>query len=338
VDFLYPTQIELRSIAQLKLPRLMENRVIFDAGFFPIRSSDSHLLEWEQLDNWTGLQQARGLNGRPSQVRPIGGQRYSVQPGVYGEYELVDEQELTTRRPWGTFVGNVNIEDLVQEKQERLLMRRLDRIELICWTLLLTGTFSVPAPNGSVVHVDSFTTRSYSASVPWSTAATSTPLADLRAVKLLSRGYSVNFGAGSKLYVNQVTANNILANLNSADLYGRRTSGLATINSPGEVQQLLTGEGLPTIVPYDEGYIDENNVFQLYIPNGKGVLIGSRRDGQPVGEYRMTRNANNPGMSPGAYTKVVDDPDEVPRSVAVHDGHNGGPVLYFPSAIVVMNV
>lgn len=338
VEFLYPTQVELRSIAQILLPRFMENRVIFDANFFPIRNSDSHLLEWEQLDNWTGLQQARGLNGRPSQVRPIGGQRYSVQPGVYGEFELVDEQELTTRRPWGTWDGTVNISDLIQTKQQRLLMRRLDRIELICWTLLLTGAFSVPAPNGSIVHVDSFTTRSYTPLVPWSTALTSTPLADLRAVKLMSRGYSVNFGAGSKLYVNQQTANNILSNINPADLYGRRTSGLATINSPGEVQQLLTGEGLPTIVPYDEGYLDENNVFHLYIPDGKGVLIGSRRDGQPVGEYRLTRNANNPNMQPGAYTKVVDDPDDVPRSVEVHDGHNGGPVLYFPSAIVVMNV
>jgi hypothetical protein len=91
-------------------------------------------------------------------------------------------------------------------------------------------------------------------------------------------------------------------------------------------------------VIYDEGYLDEAGVFTLYIPNGKAVLIGSRRDGQPVGEYRMTRNANNPGISPGAYTKVVDDPDDVPRSVEVHDGHNGGPVLYFPSAIVVVTL
>lgn len=338
MEFLYPTQTELRSIAQIKLPRFMENRVIFDRNFFPIVNSDSHRLEWEQLDNWTGLQQARGLNGRPSQVRPLGGQRFSVTPGVYGEFEVIDEVELTTRRPWGTWVGQINIEDLVTEKQDHLLTRRLDRIELICWTLLLTGTFSVPAPNGSVVHVDSFATRSYSATVPWATSLTATPLADLRAVQLLSRGYSVNFGAGAKLYVNQVTANQILSNTNPADLYGRRTSGLATINTASEVQQLLTGEGLPQIVVYDEGYIDENGVFRLFIPNNKGVLIGSRRDGQPVGEYRMTRNANNPGLAPGPYTKVVDDPDNVPRSLEIHDGHNGGPVLYFPSAIVVMTV
>lgn len=336
MEFIYPTQTELRTIAQIKLPRLAQNRVAFD--IMPMRDTDAYLLEWEQKDIFKGLQQARGLNGRPAQVPGIGGARYQVQPGVYGEYELIDEQELTTRRPWGAFTGTVNINDLVAEKQEHLLTRRLDRIEWIIWQLLLNGTFTVPMPNGAVAHVDSFTTQSYSAGVAWGTAATATPLADLRAVKLKSRGYSVNFGAGSKLYVNQVTANQILGNLNAADLYGRRTSGLATINSPGEVQQLLTGEGLPTIVPYDEGYYDENGVWQLYIPNNKAILIGSRTDGAPVGEYRMVRNVNNPGMSPGAYTKVVDDPNRTPRSVEVHDGHNGGPVLYYPSAIVVMTV
>jgi hypothetical protein len=68
------------------------------------------------------------------------------------------------------------------------------------------------------------------------------------------------------------------------------------------------------------------------------VVIGNRRDGQPIGEYRMTRNANNPGAAPGPYMKIVDDPDEVPRTVAVHDGHSGGPVVYYPSAIAVMTV
>jgi hypothetical protein len=48
---------------------------------------------------------------------------------------------------------------------------------------------------------------------------------------LLSRGLSVNFGAGSTLYVNRATANALLNNLNPADFYGRRTAGLGTFNS-----------------------------------------------------------------------------------------------------------
>jgi hypothetical protein len=337
-DFIYPTTIELRTIAQTLLPRLEQNRVVFSTGFFPIRSVDSHLLEWEQKDNYVGLQQARGLNGRPSMVRPIGGRRYQVEPGVYGEFEMIDERELTTRRQWGSFESPINISDLVLEAQNKLLQRRFDRIEKIVWDLLLNGTFSVPGPNGAILHVDSFSTQTFAASVPWATPATSTPLADLRAVQLKSRGYSVNFGSTAKLYMNRTTFNTMLINTNSADLYGRRTSGFGTINGPNQLNELLMTDDLPSIVIYDEGYLDEGGLFQLFIPNNKVVMIGARRDAEAVGEYRMTRNATNPGMSPGAYTKIVDDPNEIPRSVSVHDGHNGGPVLFYPSAIVVLTV
>jgi hypothetical protein len=332
-EFIYPTLLQMQQIQRTLLPRLEANRVVFQPNFFPVRFVDSHLLEWQQRDNFIGLQQARGLNGRPSQVRPIGGQVFQFEPGVYGEFQDVDERELTTRRQWGSFDAPINISDLVLEKQEHLLQRRLDRIELIIWTLLLNGQFSVPAPNGAVVHVDKFSTQTYSVGVPWSTYATATPLADIRAVQLLSRGYSVNFGASARMYMNRVTFNNILSNANALDLYGRRGIGGGTLGPDG-VNAILAGEDLPGIVIYDEGYLDENGVFRLFLPNGKIVLIGARRDGEPVGEYRMTRNANNPGMAPGPYTKVVDDPDNVPRTVTVHDGHNGGPIIYFPSAIV----
>lgn len=48
----------------------------------------------------------------------------------------------------------------------------------------------------------------------------------------------------------------------------------------------------------------------------------------------MTRNANNQGAAGGPYAKVIDKTkDHVPPSVEVHAGHNGGVVIYYPSAI-----
>jgi hypothetical protein len=53
----------------------------------------------------------------------------------------------------------------------------------------------------------------------------------------------------------------------------------------------------------------------------------------------MTRNANNPGMAPGRYQKIIDrGENEVPRKIEVHRGHNGGPVIYFPGSIVAMTI
>jgi hypothetical protein len=250
---------------------------------------------------------------------------------------IIDERQITQRRPWGSFAGSIDITDLVREAQDKLLNRELDRQELTVWTLLATGTFSV-SDGTSVLHTDSYTTQTYSAGVVWATAATSAPLADFRAVQLKSRGYSVNFGAQAKAFMNRSTLNALLSNTNAADIGGRRLAGLSSINSLDDANRLLAMDDLPQLVPYDQGYIDEAGTFQLFIPNNKVIVVGARRDGDPVGEYRLTRNANNPDVGPGSYDKVVDDPNRVPRTVEVHRGHNGGVVIYHPAAVVVMTV
>jgi hypothetical protein len=87
----------------------------------------------------------------------------------------------------------------------------------------------------------------------------------------------------------------------------------------------------------DDGYFDDNGTFQLFIPNGKVVVIGLRPNGRPAGAYRMTYNVTNNGG--GSYMFVDDSRGEdVPPQIVVQRGHNGGPVIWFPSAIVVMNV
>jgi hypothetical protein len=335
--YTFPTQAELQLIAQDKTPRLTADRLGFQ--IMPPRETRSSLIRWTQKDNFTGLQNARGLNGDPTRVKRLGAKTYQMEPGVYGEYEVVDELEMTTRAAYGTWATPISVDDLVMECQDHLLGRRLDRIEYIIWTLLVTGTFSVATPYGPVVHTDSYTTQTYSAGVTWATSATATPLANFRAVQLLGRGRSANFGGGAMAVMNRTTYNTILANTNANDLAGRRTAGLTTPLTPGELNTVLAGEDLPKIVIYDEGYIDESNTFQLYVPNNKVVVVGQRPAGQVIGEYIFTFNANNPAGAPGPYMKIIDRGEEtVPRKIEVHDGHNGGPALYFPGSIVVMTV
>lgn len=334
-DFLYPSNIALSQIAQELIPRLIAQRPVFD--MFPIREKDAAIIEWEQKDNYTGLQQVRGLNGEPSRVKPVSGKRYLMTPGVYGEFLVIDEYELVTRRPFGTFSGAVNVADLVLEAENKLLGRRLDRIESVIWTLLATGTFSV-SDGTSVLHTDSYTTQTFSAGVTWATFGTATPLADLRTVQLKSRGLSVDFGAGAKMYMNRSTFNNLLSNTNANDLGGRRVTGLMTVNGPDALNQVLAADDLPQLIIYDQGYLDDTSTFQLFIPNNKVIVVGQRRDNDPIGEYLMVRNASNSNMAPGPYMRVVDDEDRIPRTLEVHDGHSGGTALYHPQAVVVATV
>lgn len=333
-DFIFPTAAEIQAVAQVKIPRLTAERLIF--RYLPMVTVDAALLMWEQKDNYTGLQQARGLNGQPQRVKNTGAKSYMVQPGVYGEFMEIDEEQLTLRRQYGTFGQSIDIEDLVMERQDQLLGRRLDLIEKIGWDTL-QGSYSVA--NGNVVLAsDQYTVQTYDAS-NWQNPATATPLHDFRQVQLKGRGTSANFGAAAEGAMNRVTFNGMIANTNEADLYGKRTDGLSNVLSLAQVTSLMAGEGLPTIVIYDEGYQDDTDTFVAYIPDWKVIVIGKRPAGQTIGDYAMTRNVNNPGMAAGAYMRVIDHGDKkIPRTIEVHDGHNGGPRVYFPGAIVIMSV
>lgn len=338
VTVVYPQNRTLRQIAAIKAPNLEARRMIFT--ILPVETLDSHTLEWEQEDDYTGLQQVRGLNGQPPRVHHVGAKRYVAEPGVYGEHMVIDEMEITKRRQYGQFGdAPVDVSDLVMRRQDRLLARRYDRIEQIGWLLLTTGTFSVAAANGAILHTDTYTLQTYTAAITWATSATAVPLANFRDIQLLGRGKGVSFGAQARAIMNRVTFNRLVTNTNQNDLAGRRVTALLSPLNMQEINTILLGEGLPQIEIYDDGYKNDANTFVPFIADGKVLVVGQRTDGGQIGAYLMTRNANNPNSAPGAYQKVVDKGENhVPREVEVHDGHNGGAVLFYPSAMVVMNV
>ncbi len=342
IPYVFPDSAELRGLEQDLLPVMMEDDPVFFKELFPIDdTSTSYKLEWEQLDNFYGLQQARGLDGQPAPVQRVGSNRFSTDPGVYGEYTLIDEKELTKRGEFAKYTGHVDLTDLVTSAQRQLLQRRLDRIRYIGWTLLTTGQFLVASPNGGYEHRDRYLFDIFTASPGVSNAGSSTPFSFLLGLNTVGRGTSSQFGAAAKVYINSVTVARILNNTNSADLGGRfRINGGDTVNDLANVNIVLKSRGLPTLVEYDKGYLTTKDAssFTPFIPDGTGVLVGARPGGQPIGQYRMTLNANA-DMKAEPYTQVIDNAGrEVPRQVQVHDGHNGGPVVFFPSAVKRLNL
>lgn len=338
LTLVYPSPTELNQISQIKGDRLASTRVGF--SIFPIRNKNAPYVKWTQKDNYRGLQQARGLDGDPYRVTRQGWREFMEMPGVYGEFERIDETEITLRASFTNPDQPIDIRDLVMDAQDRLLQRRLDRIEQIIWSLLVTGTFSVAGPNGAVMHTGSYTVLT-SAGSDWSTPTTATPILDFMTVQILGRGTSTSFGPGATAYMNLQTWHRMIRNTNAGDLGGRLMLATTTtaIQGPDQVQDIFNNFGLPRIVIYDEAYINDAGTTTYFIPDDKVVVIGTRPAGDVIGEYRMVRNANNPGAAPGAYMKVFERGENtVPHSVEVHDGHNGGPVLYFPGAICVMSV
>lgn len=339
--YLYPTARELMELG----PALMANETLNDpllGRVFPIVNTTAPMLQWNVEDDDLGLQQLRGLDGGPVSVQRIGKTGYVSEPGYFGEFETITERELTLRG--GSFMGpaTVDISDLVVAGYRQLRKREVTRIRQIGWTLLTTGTFSVSGKEGTITHGDTFALQTSTGS-DWSTASSATPLADFRVVQQLGSEHGVNFGANSVAVMNRVTANRMLANTNAADLGGRRTLGGGTVNSLNGVNPIIQGEDLPQIVVLDDGYKNDSGTFTKFIADDKVVVIGTRNAGDRIGEYRMTRNLNTPSGT-GHYEFIKDyaaginAPKEVPPKIEIHGGHNGGPVIFRPKAVVILSV
>lgn len=334
INYEYPTSSELKVINAEKIPNLTRERPTFQ--IFKTTESNTVILEWEQRDNWRGMQQLRGLDGAPSYVKMVGYKRYRATPAYYGEYMTLNEEMLTMRAaatPDGT---PVNIDDLVAERQDYLNERERNVLEYIHWKAILDGAITFIGPTGAYYH-DEFDRQTATFS-DWSNLTTATPLLDFINLKLLGRGKSVTFGTGALYFMNTQMVSYLLRNNNPADLGGQfaySQGGTKPVKTLPEINTMLNSFGLGTIVEYDETYETDTGVVTNWLPNDKVAIIGRRTNGDELGEYRMTRNANNEGLAPGRYEKVVDTLDrEVPRRITVHRGHNGGLVIYYPSAIV----
>lgn len=344
VTYTYPISRELMEIAPAKIARLSENRL--GLKIMPVRGVEAAMIEWTQRDNYYGLQKIRGYGGSPTRVSPIGSRRYRYEPAVYGEFVEHDEQELATRA--GSAVGDVviDITGMITEDQDQLLGRELDRIEQIIWALLGTGTFAIAQARGdgttTVVFTDTFEIQTITATVPFSDYDNSFPLRTMRQMATLGRGKGLIFGRKAMCYVNQTELTNILNNSNPKDLGGKLLA-VGEIRSLDDINKVLLAQDLPMLEAYDEGYDDDDNAFQLFIPDGKMIVIGAHNSGGKIGEYIKTRNpyAGNTAKSYSLtknYMTGENAPVEIGKGLEVHQGHNGGPCLYYPGAVVVFNI
>jgi hypothetical protein len=352
-QFTYPTAAAM-SVIEPELRSRMEGERE-GLKLFPRVTKSTFFVRWTQPDNPYGMMQFRGLDGRPPKVDRVGANTFMYEPGVYGEKTEITERELTTRAIPGRPEITVPVDDLVMEGERLLLDRELTRMEYNIWTLLGTGTITVPLPGPSGGNVWTYTEsiQTFTSTVPWSTAATATPLADLQTVQQKSVGHGVDFGASATLYANQVTANRLLNNANASDFGGRRNQAGATLNNIAAFNSYFAGQNLPQIKIVDDGFqpfklsgliTNTTTQFIKFIPNGTAILVGKRSGNSPIGEWHNTINANNPGFAAGSYQFIKDTanginaPKEVPPRIEINRGFNGGLSLYYANAFVSMNV
>jgi hypothetical protein len=329
--FLYPTNRELEEIVQDLTPTLEAGRKLL--ALCPYEYQDTAEIVWEQEDNFYGLMNVRGLNGKPGNVQRVGAKQYKMAPGYYGDFHNLTEDEMTVTRKTGTLGDVVDIEDLTVRRMRHLIVRRLNRCEQTISALFRTGVFQNYAADGTAVHTDVVNITRRTPGTTWSTLNTSTPLQDLRTWKASGEmNTSSRFGKDSTLIGTTQTINYLLNNTNAADLGGKRMEVGQTINSLAGLNALLAANDLPQLEEYNDVF-DPSSPF---IPHGSLIWVGTRPQGGRVASFCGTRNINTGAgeSNQGIYSKVIDTMErEVPRRIEIHHGFNGGIKLMFPSAI-----
>lgn len=327
----FPTNASLKLIAQVKVPVLTMQDPIFE--YFPIRTENSDTVLWEQKDDFRGLQNVRGIGGQFGVVKRVSLNRFSVIPGYYGDDAIIDETDLTRLRSPGQFGAKIDARQLVLERQEHLLNREIDGFRYAAWQIAQGRFTRADAATGAILHTDVFALQSYQGS-NWFDLTNGTPLKDMRAMKPLARAKGTRFDKTARLFLNTNTVNAMLNNNNANDLGGKRSLNGSTLSlTLDQVNEILVANDLPMIVEYDDGYVDENKVYQPYIPDGQGVLFGKRIDGAPLGGIVQTINASNPGQAPGPYDGAFES-EKAPKVIVVQRGVNYAPIVEYPGSIV----
>ena len=342
--YIYPTNAELSVIDKKLIDAMVADDPIFKQ--FPFATSPDALVMWDQEDSTYGLMKARGANADFPPIPKLGGSRFWMRPGVYGERDDIDEMQLDMRSPFGSFGHPIDISDLVSDAHRRLATRHVNRMRSIMWTLLATGVYVVTDNQGTVIDRAAFSPQVFNATVPWATSATATPFADIQYIQNLDLGQSVAFDAGATMYMNRKTYQVMFNNTNAADLGRFRLDYGQTLVGKMDLDEVMTRNSMPRIEVIADSYLTDANTGARFLIDNKVVIVGRRTNNAPLGNFTYTRDSNiidgavSDGVGP-VFVKTVDTGAAnlpPPRQISVYRGFKGGPTIKFPSAIVIMNV
>ncbi len=337
-----PSSWDLSLLAQEYIaPMTLAGDPIFK--YCPIITKNTDTIEWEQPDNYFGLMQARGVDGPFNTIQKAGEKRYLMSPGYYGESVFISERDITTRRQLGNYNEPEALASQIARQTMFLTTRMVQRFAASVWALFGTGSYTVTDSNGTTTVSDTvtLTTTTFSS---WENAG-ATPLKDLRSVTPMAKGKGCLFNSKAVCFINESTKNDLLNNAASTDLGGKlvyQTGAAVNVTDIGQVNGVLNGADLPTVVSWDGGYFANKaaansgdfSQFTTYIPNKTAIIIGYRPTGEPLANLVQTRNAQNANGLPGIYMDAI-MATKPPFTPTVYSGVNFGIEFLYPSNIIL---
>ncbi len=337
--YTFPEQATLIEAATQRSREIDANSV--GSQLFPIAVEDTDQCYWEILDDVQGLTPVVGPDQPFPVTRELGANRFTVPFVRFGEQRNVPADRLTRSRMLGSFDEPMGLDAIISQGLNDLAIKEMNTVEFLRWRLLATGAVSIANESGALIPVAEVTgydaNNITAAAIPWTTTATATPIANLRALRDARAGRGFDFGRGGVAYANSITWNSLLSNTNVNDFGGRRQFGLSPINSLAAFNEVLaTGEDLPQLVAVDDGFIDNTGAFVRFIPNNTVIVIGRHwANGLALGNYVVGRHeALN--SRPGIYAAAGVNASSAPPVPWYARGHRGNVRLTYQRQVAVL--
>jgi hypothetical protein len=345
----YPSNVELDVVTQ---EYKVDSKKFIGQQILPTRPSTAQRIEWDELDNEAGMTAAHKLGTEAKTNARPGSKTKSYEPMYFKEGEVIDERELLQARAYGTFGDTLNISELVGERNKAGMDKDFIRQEWLIWQAL-QGSINVDELG--VKLSETIAVQEFTPVVAWNTLATAKPLTDCDAMKLMFRGTGAT-SEGAIMYMNQTTLNKLLENQNDNDIKGYRNSNFTNIQfSLTQLQPILKERGLPQIELYEGGYFDKDGNWQLYIPDGKAIIVGNAGEGRKGGDFPLTPSLHRivngrPTGGMFSFIEVNGQPNigmmtinleqlgqKSNPKLEVFHGFYGGPRIKFPRRIIKVN-
>jgi hypothetical protein len=284
-------------------------------------------IEWDITYGATGMTPAVRPNSEsPVRAHPALSHK-SFKTVQWREKFLFDETDLLYLRKPGTYDTNYGSE-MIGDRLAELNTRIDTRLEYLRWQML-TGSTPIVYPDGVTQTIDYEVPAGNKPTVAthWSQAATTDPLANVLAWKLLFRGKPVSFDS---ITMNQVTYNFIPAATSVRSLV-QYQFGYDLVRGGGLVPMGAVSEALGGVIIKinDSGYVSDAGVFTPFVADGVVIALPTHTPDKWC-EFLTTEHMYGGTETPssGKFARPIFNLDDDPINVEVIGGVYGLPVMY----------
>jgi len=299
-------------------------------SFCPVTPLYTYEIKYDELGATVGMTKAHQVGTNPKTAPVPIMEEKRIGTAYWKETSRINEKELLEARAAGSFNQRAG-RDLVMLRAMSFDIRLETRIEWLAWKAT-EGHIQVNE-DGVKYDVKYKILDKNKVTVPIAWADPNADIiADINDALLLYRGTG---GKAQTIYFNDATAALIAKNKGFRDLLKYTSVSITGIGTviPG-LSLMIPGV---KFVMYDGGYMDEEEKFQPFIPDGSVRIIGGY-PGEKLMDFGSTISLHNGGLDkpqPGKFSIVEDKSShEKNPHIDITVGIYGLPRLFHPNWII----